>query len=100
MELQEVSLLYAKQKKLLGFNISLFTDDYALFGNISLFWRFLQKDFLALFRKPEVCLYYIYDLLLLFVSLLLIFAGGFVIYNFLWPTLDRLESFRLEAMKI
>lgn len=100
VELQEVSLLYAKQKKLLGFNISLFTDDYALFGNISLFWRFLQKDFLALFRKPEVCLYYIYDLLLLFVSLLLIFAGGFVIYNFLWPTLDRLESFRLEAMKI
>jgi hypothetical protein len=90
---EEMRLLYTQQKKALWAKISLLGNDYALFGKISLFWKFFQKDLVHLLMSPSTVLYYVHDTALVCVGFLLSMAGGFVVYNLLWPTVDNLDTF-------
>lgn len=96
---EEMRLLYTQQKKILWAKISLVGDDYALFGSLSLFRKFFQKDLWHMISSPSKRLYYLHDTALICVGFLLSLAGIFVVYNLLFPTLDNLDGLRLQFIR-
>jgi hypothetical protein len=96
---EEMKFLYIQQKKWLWTKISLVADDYAVFGKLSLFLKFLQKDLWHIIGSPNKRLYHLHDAALVCVGLLLSLAWGFVVYNLLFPTLDNLDNLRLQLIK-
>lgn len=61
IEKEEMKFLYTQQKKALGVKLSAIANDYAVFGELSLFWKFFQKDMRNLLSSPSVILYYLHD---------------------------------------
>ena len=96
---EEMRLLYTQKKKLLWANISVIKDDYALFGTLSLFRKFFQKDLRHMICSPTKRLYYLHDTLLVCIWFLLSVAGGFIVYNLLWPTIDNLDGLRIQLIR-
>lgn len=97
---EEMNLIYAQQRRLLGKLISVHLLDSSIGWNISIFLTFLQKDLFATFTNPTLVLYHLYDALLLCVIFLLSIAGSFVLYNLIWPLVDNLSIMWLPMIKI
>ena len=97
---EEMKLLYTQQKKTLWAKVSLIGDDYALFGKLSLLRNFFQKDLRHMIGSPSTWMYYLHDTLLVCIWFLLSVAGGFIVYNLLWATLDNLSGLRLQLIRL
>ncbi|MCX6823269.1 MAG: hypothetical protein NTX91_04755 [candidate division SR1 bacterium] len=99
IEKEEMKFLYTQQKKALGVKLSAIANDYAVFGELSLFWKFFQKDMRNLLSSPSVILYYLHDTALVCVGFLLSIAGSFIVYNLLRPTMNSLDTLRSQLIK-
>ncbi len=99
VEKEEMKFLYTQQKKALGVKLSAIANDYAVFGELSLFRKFFQKDLWNLLSSPSIILYYLHDTALVCVGFLLCIAGSFVVFNLLRPMINSLDGLRAQLIK-
>lgn len=85
LERQEMLLLYAQKKKLLGIDIASLDDQFLIGGRFSIFLYFFVKDIVNTFSSPATVLYHLYHTILLGLWFLLGSAGVFMIYTLFSP---------------